>query len=67
MRSGDIVRVRNSLGKCFDFDGYLFNGKIAVVLSIGGYYKDVTILIEGKVRSIHTVYLEVINEKRITR
>ena len=64
MNVGDIVRVHDSFGKAYDTDGYLFNGKIGIVLSVGKPYKDVKMMIEGKTRDIHYVYLEVINEER---
>ena len=64
MRVGDIVRVRDDYGKCYDTDGYLFNGKIGIVLSVGKPYKDIKMMMEGKTRAIHYVYLEVISEER---
>jgi len=67
MKIGDIVRVRNNLGSCYDNDGYLFNGNLGIVITVGGCYKDVAIFAGGKVRAIHFIYLEVINEERIGR
>ena len=64
MKLGDIVRIHDNFGKCFDYDGYLFNGKSGIVLSIADHYRDITIFVEGKIRSIHAIYLEVISEKR---
>tara|TARA_B100001123_G_scaffold395177_1_gene476519 strand:- start:10 stop:207 length:198 start_codon:yes stop_codon:yes gene_type:complete len=63
MKIGDLVRARDNFGTCYDIDGYLFNGNLGIVISVGGAYEDVKMYIGGKVRSTHFIYLEVINEK----
>ena len=63
MKVGDLVRVHDSFGNAYDSDGYLFNGKIGLVISVSRQYRDILMMVEGELRGIHYVYLEVINER----